>query len=239
MCHTDLVLDPLTDAAIAAALGAAVAAEQANGADDRTLDQVKADALVGLITGTRTAGRGVPEVSVLIDFDTLRDGLHDRSVCETSTGEPVPAATIRRLCCDADIIPVVLDGDGVTLDVGRAKRVATREQRRALRAMYRTCAHPDCTVGFDDCDIHHVNPWQHRRLTDLAQPAPTLQPPPPPRPRRRLDPHPACRPHHRVVPPRRHHPLRRLHRRRRPHRRRTLRDPRAPAPGGRTAATQP
>ena len=47
-------LDPLTDAAVAAALGTAVAAEQANGADDRTLDQVKADALVGLITGTRT-----------------------------------------------------------------------------------------------------------------------------------------------------------------------------------------
>ena len=44
------------------------------------------------------------------------------SVCETSTGEPVPAATIRRLCCDDEIIPVVLDGDGVTLDVGRVKR---------------------------------------------------------------------------------------------------------------------
>ena len=167
LCHTDLVLDPLTDAAVAAALGAAVAAEQANGADDRTLDQVKADALVGLITGTRSPGRGVPEVSVLIDLDTLRDGLHDRSVCETSTGEQVPVATIRRLCCDADIIPVVLDGDGVALDVGRAKRVATREQRRALRAMYRTCAHPGCTVGFDDCDIHHVNPWTPTGLTDL------------------------------------------------------------------------
>ena len=88
-------------------------------------------------------------------------------MCETSTGQEVPAATFRRLCCDADIIPVVLDGDGVTLDVGRAKRVATRDQRRALRAMYRTCAHPGCTVGFDDCDIHHVNPWTPTGLTDL------------------------------------------------------------------------
>ena len=166
LCHTDLVLDPLTDAAVANALGAAVAAEQANGADDRTLDQVKADALVGLITGAR-GSRNAPEVSVLIDLDTLRDGLHDRSVCETSTGQEVPVATIRRLCCDADIVPVVLDGDGVALDVGRAKRVATREQRRALRAMHRTCAHPGCTVGFDDCDIHHVNPWTPTGLTDL------------------------------------------------------------------------
>ena len=56
MCHTDLVLDPLTDAAVANALNAAIAAEQAKGADDRTLDQLKADALVGLITGARGAG---------------------------------------------------------------------------------------------------------------------------------------------------------------------------------------
>ena len=239
MCHTDLVLDPLTDAAIANALAAAVAAEQAAGADDRTLDQVKADALVGLITGTRSPARGVPEVSVLIDLDTLRDGLHERSVCETSIGEAVPVPTIRRLCCDADILPVVLDGDGVALDVGRAKRVATREQRRALRAMYRTCAHPGCTVGFDDCDIHHVNPWTPTGRTDLDNLLPSLQPPPPPRPRRRLDAHPACRPHHRVVPTRRQRPLRRLNRRRRPHRRRALRDPRTPAPGGRSSAAQP
>ena len=88
-------------------------------------------------------------------------------MCETSTGQDVPAATVRRLCCDADIIPIVLDGDGVALDVGRAKRVATRDQRRALRAMYRTCAHPGCMVAFDDCDIHHVNPWIPTGLTDL------------------------------------------------------------------------
>ena len=167
LCHTDLVLDPLTDAAVANALGAAIAAEQAKGADERTVDQVKADALVGLITGARDEGRGAPEVSVLIDLDTLRDRLHDRSVCETSTGEVVPVATIRRLCCEADIVPIVLDGDGVALDVGRSKRVATREQRRALRAMYRTCAHPGCTVGFDDCDVHHVRPWSAGGVTDL------------------------------------------------------------------------
>ena len=47
MCHTDLVLDPLTDAAVAAALGAAVSRRTSHGADDRTLDQVKADILAG------------------------------------------------------------------------------------------------------------------------------------------------------------------------------------------------
>jgi hypothetical protein len=167
MCHTDLVLDPLTDAAVARALSDAVNAEQAKGGDDRTLDQVEADALVGLITGKHRAGGGGVEVAVLIDHGTLRDGLHDKSVSETSTGQPVPVETIRRLCCEADIIPVVLDGTGVVLDVGRARRVATRQQRQALRAMYRTCGHPGCQVGFDDCDIHHVTPWVPTGLTDL------------------------------------------------------------------------
>ena len=156
------------------ALGAAISAEQSKGADDRTLDQVKADALVGLITGGQGGGRGVPEVSVLIDLDTMRDGIHEHSVCETSTGEAVPVATVRRLCCEADIVPIVLDGDGVALDVGRAKRVATRDQRRALRAMYRTCGHPGCAVGFDDCDIHHVGAVAARRPDRPDQPRPAL-----------------------------------------------------------------
>ena len=33
--------------------------------------------------------------------------------------------------------------------------------------MYRTCAHPGCSVGFDHCDIHHVNPWTPTGRTDL------------------------------------------------------------------------
>ena len=168
MCHTSLVLDPLTDAKVASALKAATAAEHAKPDDGepRTFDQLQADALVGLITGGG-ARHGAPEVAVLIDYDTLRYGLHHQSVAESSTGQPVPPAVVRRLACDADIIPIVLGGDGVALDEGRARRVATREQRRALRAMYRTCGHPQCEVAFDACNIHHVDPWTPTGVTDL------------------------------------------------------------------------
>jgi hypothetical protein len=51
--------------------------------------------------------------------------------------------------------------------MGRTQRTATPEQRTALRVMYRTCAHPDCVVGFDACDIHHATPWHPVGLTDL------------------------------------------------------------------------
>ena len=160
LCHTRLILDPEADARVAAALDAAVATERAKPeTDDRTFDQLRADAFVGLITGARGGDRRAPEVSVLIDLPTLVHGTHDRTVAETADGNPLPPETIRRLACTAELIPVVLDGRGVTLDVGRSRRVATPAQRTALRAMYRTCAHPGCTVRFGDCDIHHVLEW--------------------------------------------------------------------------------
>ena len=89
-------------------------------------------------------------------------------MCETGDGQHLPAATIRRLACDANVIPIVLGGDGVPLDVGRAQRLATRDQRRALRAMYQTCGHPGCQVRFEDCRIHHVTWWEHFGPTDLV-----------------------------------------------------------------------
>jgi hypothetical protein len=170
MCHTHLTVDPETDAKVAAVLHAAVRAEErvdAATGEQRTLDQLRADAAVALITGARAVDRRIPEVSVLIDLDTLRDRVHAATVCETSDGHPLPAETVRRLACDSAIIPIVLDGDGVVLDVGRQRRSATRDQRHALRAMYATCGFPGCGVRFADCDIHHVVPWHHGGPSNL------------------------------------------------------------------------
>jgi hypothetical protein len=130
-------------------------------------------------TGTLTASEdraapsalhpGITEVSVLIDLSTLTDGAHEHSVCETEDGTPLPVSTIRRLCCDAEIIPIVLGGHGETLDVGRARRTVNRAQRRALRAMHRTCAEPQCTVPYSHCKIHHIRWWwRDSGSTDIA-----------------------------------------------------------------------
>jgi Domain of unknown function (DUF222)/HNH endonuclease len=128
--------------------------------------QLAADVTVGLITGARTVERRVPEVSVHVDFDTLR-GEAAGVMCELDDGTPLPPATVRRLCCDADLVPVVLGGDGVVLDVGRARRLATCDQRRALAAMYSRCGLPGCHVGFQHCRIHHVTDWTNGGATDV------------------------------------------------------------------------
>ena len=61
---------------------------------------------------------------------------------------------------------VVLHAPG-QLQLGRTTRLANRAQRRALRALYSTCAVPGCQVSFDKCKIHHVRWWRHGGRTDL------------------------------------------------------------------------
>lgn len=147
----------------------AAMAKRASDAQPVERSHLAAAALVELATASSRSRRpGRVELLVLIDVETLTEGLDDSSICELDDGTAVPVATVRRLACDAGIIPVVLNGDGVVLDVGRSRRLATDDQRRALRAMYRTCGVGDCDVPFDRCEIHHLDEWDaHDGETNL------------------------------------------------------------------------
>jgi hypothetical protein len=143
--------------------------------DDRQIDRnhLAAHALARLIAGGHQAIRpAATEIVVHIDLDTLTNGLHEHSTCEFSDGETIPVDMARRLACNAHIIPVVLSGDSVPLDLGRSQRLANADQRRALRAIHRTCAFDGCDTPFEKCQIHHVNPWEHGGETNLADMAP-------------------------------------------------------------------
>ena len=179
MHKTLIALDPVADAAMWTAINAAIGTARSAKQDDTlTFDQLRADAVVDLITSTSPdsdRGERVPEVSVLIDFQTLRDGCHEHTIAETSDGVPLPVSTIRRLCCEANILPIVLASSGEVLDLGRERRLANRAQRRALRAMYRTCAHAGCTVAFEQCRIHHVIFFELGGATDLANLVPLCE----------------------------------------------------------------
>jgi hypothetical protein len=87
----------------------------------------------------------------------------------------LPVSTVRQLACEAELIPLVLDGDGRALDVGRGSRLATEAQRQALRAMHTSCIHPDCDVPFDECRIHHVVPWEQGGRSELDNLAPLCE----------------------------------------------------------------
>ncbi|MET4061041.1 hypothetical protein ABIB35_002599 [Arthrobacter sp. UYP6] len=78
---------------------------------------------------------------------------------------PVPARQIRRIACDADIIPVVLSGEGRILDVGTAARYFPPYLRRALVARDRGCAFPGCTAPAPWCEAHHIEYHSHGGTT--------------------------------------------------------------------------
>ena len=125
-------------------------------------DHRQAQALIALVNGASETVSDVParaEIVVHVDLETLQNGLHAGGTCRTALGADLPVETVRRLACEAEILPVVLDGRSVPIDVGRSKRLATVHQRRALEAIHPTCAIPDCEVIFDHCNVHHIEYW--------------------------------------------------------------------------------
>ena len=74
----------------------------------------------------------------------------------TADGTDLSAATIRRLACDGEVVPVVLGSHGEPLDVGRARRSVTQPIWTALVARDRHCAFPGCDRPPVMCHAHHI-----------------------------------------------------------------------------------
>jgi len=134
--------------------------------------------LEGLLNGCRIAlktnklprnGGNRPQVMVSIDYQTLLGQVaelgHRRS--EAAYNGLINARHIRRLACDADLIPVVLGSAGQVLDAGRAERLFTEEQRKILYARDRGCTAPGCTIPADGCEAHHVQWWSRGGPTSI------------------------------------------------------------------------
>ena len=111
------------------------------------------------------AGNGC-EVVVQMDLEALLTGI---GVAGLDTGVAITAGDARRLACSAGIIPAVLDGRSMPLDLGRSRRFHNRSQRRAYAVVHDTCAVVGCTRPFAWCEIHHhLMPWSRGGRTDLA-----------------------------------------------------------------------
>ncbi|WP_170285999.1 HNH endonuclease signature motif containing protein [Nocardioides rubriscoriae] len=129
------------------------------------------DALVGLAqhsldTDLQPASHGArPRVGVLIDLDDLRHGTGTAGT--TEDGLTLSVSAVRRLACDADILPVCLGTEGQVLDVGRTHRLVTMALWLALIARDRHCAFPGCSRPPVMCHGHHVRHWADGGATAL------------------------------------------------------------------------
>lgn len=87
---------------------------------------------------------------------------------DETTGDQITAAQARRLACTAKIIPAVLDGDSLPLDLGRAQRLFSPAQRKALLLRDKTCRAEGCDIPGTWAEAHHLVPWSTGGRTDLA-----------------------------------------------------------------------
>ncbi len=114
-------------------------------------------------------------IAVLIDERTLFAGSHSGTICEQPDGSHVPVDVAREMACNSKLTPILHDGFGIALDVGRDKRYNTRAQRAAIMSMYTTCFHSSCDVPISDCHGHHITYWDDGGRTDMANLLPVCQ----------------------------------------------------------------
>ena len=106
------------------------------------------------------------QVVVHVDESALAaSDKNDESYSSPGTSQ-YPIETVRRLCCDGSIVPIIESDTGEPLSVGRKVRTITTSIRRALWARDKGCRFPGCThTRF--VDAHHIKHWAHGGETNV------------------------------------------------------------------------
>jgi hypothetical protein len=130
--------------------------------DERSAAQRNADALTELAGralrgGALPASGGeLPQIVVTVGFDVLRRAVGAGTL---DTGQRLSPTQVRRIACDAAVIPAVLGTSGQVLDLGASRRLFTGPLRRALNLRDRGCAFPGCDRPPAWCQAHHIRSW--------------------------------------------------------------------------------
>jgi hypothetical protein len=142
-------------------------------ADERSNEQIAADALVAIVQLAADADPGTvfgsrrPAVRVVVNDRVLaaRTGFGHLE----DNGDAVSVATIERMLCDTGIIALSFDDDGQCVNVGRTQRLFTARQRVGLAVRDGGCRFPGCDRPPSWTEAHHVEHWQRDNgKTDLA-----------------------------------------------------------------------
>lgn len=148
----------------------------AGGRDERSAAQRLHDGLVEgcrrLLSGKQVAGEtGAPAtVIVTVSLAELeaRVGPDRIGTARTQYGGRLTVGQLLQVAGEAEVVPVVSDGRGAPLHVGRARRFATRAQTYALIARDRGCSFPGCDHPPPWTQRHHIRPWADGGGTDIA-----------------------------------------------------------------------
>ena len=161
------ILDKVGGAAVRTALEPL--ARRAGKDDDRLRDRRLADAFVDLAMHALDTGL-VPQrthLSVTTSLETLL-GLTGAPAAEMEFSLPISAKAVERLACDCSVTRILLGSDSTVIDVGRARRVISGPQRKALKVRDGGCVVPGCDRPASWTEGHHLVHWIHNGPGDLA-----------------------------------------------------------------------
>ncbi len=143
--------------------------------DPRSIDQIRADILLDLLTGRNQAGekgsggdRGVVDIRVAM---TTLAGIDDKPAEIPGFG-PVIADVARQIvdeASDAELRIIPVDENGQPVGVTITKRRPTTSQRRAVEARNPTCVYPGCRIDSAQSDLNHEIPWAQAHRTTIRE----------------------------------------------------------------------
>ena len=171
-----LMLDPAGAAALEAAIGplSAPVPGPDGERDPRSPQLRRGQALIEVCRRATSAGDRPPSgvkttlmLTMSYDDSVARVGAAT-VVGSTQGGSLIAPETVRRLACDANVIPTVLGSRGEVLDQGRSTRLATPGQLAALWLRDAGCSFPGCTTPAHWCDAHHLVHWADGGSSDLT-----------------------------------------------------------------------
>jgi hypothetical protein len=100
---------------------------------------------------------------VRVTLDALERGV-GLAECDTISG-PITIECLRAMAVDVGVLPMVMGGASLPLDLGRVKRLYTLHQRIALGERDGGCAM--CGAALARCHAHHIQFWSNDGRTDL------------------------------------------------------------------------
>jgi len=134
-------------------------------------DSRRADALAlvaeGYLKNRSESSHGADRFQVVLHVDAESFEQHSAGRCHLEEGPSLPIETVRRISCDAGIVPLLEDEQGEPLDVGRKTRSVPPAIRRALNARDAGCCFPGCTYR-RFLDAHHIEHWADGGETKLS-----------------------------------------------------------------------
>lgn len=90
----------------------------------------------------------------------------------TADGTWLPPGMLRRMLCDAQVIPAVFNSQGTLLDYGRAVRLVPEALQKAVLARDRGCIVPGCTAKIEHLQFHHIQPFSEGGSTSASNTIP-------------------------------------------------------------------